>query len=333
MYLHFGTHKTGSTSIQNFLIKNRSQLFKDDIFYPTFRINHNDKSVYSGLKHHQFGWYLSGNKSFSFEKRDIDIFVKSINDSKKSVIVSTEVLMESFNNNNLDKLRKYFPKKNIKPIVYLRRQDLFKESWYSELVTNSNEKRNINDHDFYNLKYSELLDRLSDLFGRNNLIVRIFDFDKFIDRNLYYDFLTTISLKKFENYDFPLDSNIKIPSECIKQLKILNNFFCKSPEYKELKKTIIRNSRRYATLYDNSNLLSYDNKKRILDELKDDNNYISEKYFNNEKIFNDVLMDSSEDSVFDDIKEISTESILLTLFPIILDLTKKINDINCKEIR
>src|SRR5438270_311818 len=48
-FLHIGTEKTGTTSIQNFLSKNRSHLKKQEIIYPRIPGNqsHRDLTVYA----------------------------------------------------------------------------------------------------------------------------------------------------------------------------------------------------------------------------------------------------------------------------------------------
>ncbi|EAJ2846394.1 hypothetical protein C5533_08155, partial [Campylobacter coli] len=150
-YLHIGTMKTGSTSIQTFLKKNYLILIKKNILFPV-------KCLFAG--HHYFLVYQSsefsqeqGNKKFFMHtgkyrlifKDEIHEYVKKCNLNYKKELLTSKCSNVVFSDEciskdllrkdeiaNLKKILKDAGFTKIIVLVYLREQIDFISSWYSQ---------------------------------------------------------------------------------------------------------------------------------------------------------------------------------------------------------
>ena len=83
-FIHIGTHKTGTTSIQHLLDSNRSALLQRGCFYPRTGRPTNLPGQ------HNFAWELSGDRRFRNEYGTIDELVREIKERSEDVILSSE---------------------------------------------------------------------------------------------------------------------------------------------------------------------------------------------------------------------------------------------------
>ncbi|EKQ8067718.1 TPA: hypothetical protein R8U15_001839, partial [Campylobacter jejuni] len=129
--------KTGTTSIQTFLTKNKFLLLKQNYLYP-------ESILEWGHQHITLVWIIKSlklNKKLLFLKKEykqiLINFRKELQENKnKNVILSTEGLTWDFNNPTyvkiLYKILKLLGFNTIKIIVYLRQQEDMLSSLYSE---------------------------------------------------------------------------------------------------------------------------------------------------------------------------------------------------------
>lgn len=217
--LHIGTEKTGTTSIQSFLTQNRQALRQFGYAYlestglpsnrklATYCFNsdrHDDHHVALGIVESEKRelWRAK------FEE-DFDREVRSLDESVRSVFISNEQLhsrlfsIEEIQRVN-DILYKYFD--SVEVFVYLRRQDKMACSLYSTALKCGHSMEQVlpqvpdTDH-YYN--YEVLLDKWSEVFGQQNITVRVFDRKELAGGDLLSDFLTAsnaldIDLKQLE---------------------------------------------------------------------------------------------------------------------------------------
>ena len=89
LYLHVGPHKTGTTSIQKFMLDNQAILFKSNLVYP--------KQFVKIFGHHDFRQVIA--------ERRIDDQVKTFfNDNDHDFVLSSEDLI-SLNKEDFEYLR------------------------------------------------------------------------------------------------------------------------------------------------------------------------------------------------------------------------------------
>lgn len=201
IYLHIGANKTGSSAIQHYLNSNRALLIGNGILYPVSGCMGDAHYKLSNL----LGFVQGESKAVDFQSKSLiglyDSIRKEIDvcDLDK-IVFSSEyfVLPES-----IEVVRKFFVDFNIKIIVYVRRHDKWWPSSYNQAVrtvVNPPWGRGFRSYLNYYRKikscssrgdYRLLLDRWAEVFGKENIIVRPYEFQQ-NKPNIISDFLRAI---------------------------------------------------------------------------------------------------------------------------------------------
>lgn len=185
LYLHIGTHKTGTTSLQRFFSQNREILKKQGIVYPDTRID--------PYAHHALGWSFNIeteivpnailNKLKSFEK-EWSIIYQAAGDK---VLVSSETLL-SLSQEQMFQVREITRDFNVKIVIYLRRQDEMAASVLNELIKRGRWTKTCSGEIPYQLDYFKIITVWKDVFGIKNIIVRPFEDLQFYKKSIFADF-------------------------------------------------------------------------------------------------------------------------------------------------
>lgn len=205
LYLHVGTHKTGSTSIQHWLKENSEKLKSEGYYYPMEGSYFYPPEASPSLLAHA----ILDNKPAYIGRTIIDYnscvsdIKRDIRSSKCSdVIISSEHFSIAMTHDAVKKIYDLFTDlfDKITVIIYLRRQDTRIESSWSQAVKSS--LSNLSFNDFYNQNlsnpkwdYFKLLKPWIDIFGEKSVNIRPFEKSQFINKNLLHDFLTLIDSK------------------------------------------------------------------------------------------------------------------------------------------
>jgi hypothetical protein len=281
LYIHIGLHKTGSTSIQLFLNSNKEKIQKrHDIFY--LPIPKDDIVPYQ----HRYLNKLMTNDIIAFR----EIFVKNLSKSN-SFIISSECFMEKETYaNQLSQIKYLYDAIYI--IIYIRRQDEWIESLYKEdLINHQKYKFSIdewvdqvitNKHMFYNPNFLSTIERWASLFGKENIILRSFDDKYLIQKNAICDFcnILKIPFNKFDNYKIHANIGLK-NREIIEMFRITNGILDLNKQ-NELAKLLVLKESEYQSL------ISYEQRKKIINHFSVENEIISKKYFNNNPLFSEI---------------------------------------------
>lgn len=198
IYLHIGLHKTGTSSIQSFLDKNSNSMKKREgvvYFKPS-------------------PWPLpfkNGKPSVNLKLRGFD-GLKDIN-AKKAVISHENyswLFDESDVFNVYQKLKEYAD--DVYVVLYLRRQDSLAISqkqegtkWLDNSVAYGHELKALpSELNYYSSNYLDFYKKVklwSSIFGKNNVIVRIFEKDKLLGGDVVKDFSDIIGLRDYSEYE------------------------------------------------------------------------------------------------------------------------------------
>ncbi len=209
LYLHIGTHKTGSTALQVFFSQNRDNLAKNGILYPKVGC-----PEYSHYGQHLIAWsffenqnYLPSfngnilNKSFIAKMHLIEeLNLVSNDDSINTVILSSEEF-SVLNESEIEKLAKSLFNFDVEIIIYFRRQDNYLEASYKTSVLYSAYEKNFisfMDNQRMNLNYDSVIRNWEKSFGKN-IHVRSYEKTE-IKQNIVLDFCNLIGLRINNNY-------------------------------------------------------------------------------------------------------------------------------------
>lgn len=248
VYLHIGTMKTGTSALQRFLDTNREYLKEQGFLYPRLELGLPEQFFF---RNGHFVVYYAGRKNLLDQNVDQQEVIKmacrqlgELAENIENIVLSDELiwhyaakkqdfwteLAESFRKINCD----------LKIILYLRRQDTFIESLYSHAVK-SNHKMAGEFSDYlkgnvvkkFVMDYDSGIKELERQLGRENLLIRIYDQEKYIkNRNLIFaDFLEVLGLSLDGNYVMPEKvSNAGLAGNYIEFKRVMNGV----PEYREL---------------------------------------------------------------------------------------------------
>lgn len=198
LYLHIGNHKTGTSSIQRNLMQNRQLLETLGFEYFT----------YNTQRHcHAYIENNSPNGAFLKNKGELRNNLKRLKPGLDTII-SSENFSYFFYSKDIEDIHSalipFFD--DIKVIVYIRRQDAHLVSHYQEgakpfrqseyelwgnVVTPLPEFTPV--HLRY-LDYSSRLGLWEDVFGRDSLIIRVFEPDRLVHSDSFCDFISLLGL-------------------------------------------------------------------------------------------------------------------------------------------
>lgn len=226
LYLHIGTPKTGTTSIQHFCYDNMDRLSEEGYYYPELPFKYENKGKYrNGLFLEAIYYNEEGNREIEKEKENFNLGLKAIEEyfnTYDNIILSDEGIWTAcFNRkrgkNLMEELQQNAQSAGyqIKIIVYLRRQDDFLVSWYNQLIKHNISNKNTISWDEYFQNYSQYvqldylrcLKKLKNIFGMENIIVRRFDRQYFKGGSLIADFLDIFGIEL--NDCFYVDNDYK----------------------------------------------------------------------------------------------------------------------------
>ena len=242
LYLHIGTPKTATSSIQKFLAQNREVLESKGYVFP--------KSLhrYLNVNSRRNGHFLvrkvekaEGGRDHELEKQYLqegyDLIAKEFQ-TYDHVILSDESVWfaSSYSCKDLfTDLKKQADDNHyqVKIIVYLRRQDTFFLSrWnqavkqnvgYSSVLSCDEYIRKTLKKDGKILNYAHKLDQIADIFGADNLIVRRFEPTSWVDGSIIHDFMEAIGIPVTESFmELEEDANLRLGKNETEIKRIVN---------------------------------------------------------------------------------------------------------------
>jgi hypothetical protein len=248
IYVHIGWHKTGSSSIQEFLLTNKHDLIeREKIYYPS-----------EGMlicAHHPIAWAFQDKKSSPWGIVDIpqegpEKFIQEIYDAAElagcnSVVISSEefcFLNASQIKQFKSALEKYHFDANI--VAYIRRQDNLIESaynmevkwWGSRLRMSFQEY--VNAHTPY-ISYTQVLKGWADVFGVESLIVRPFSQEKLVGGDARDDFCEILKINLSQLEKSTARINDSLASQSLEFMRLMNSLMMSREENERILSRLI----------------------------------------------------------------------------------------------
>ena len=232
--LHIGSGKTGTSSIQHFMNRNRDRLAELGHLYPESpgRTRHARLGLFikpDALLGNTPSWRRQGFASpEDFREAFRSKLFAEINASGLSRVVLSDEALYGSPNNALRQLRSFTDgiAGRVRVIVYLRRQDDHLISRYQQVVKVGDVRRlgAWAQQDFgQTYDYRGKLGTWQRLVEPTELVVRRFERDSFVDGSLFADFLDAVGI------DVPADEleqvtnrNESLDAEAVEFLRLLN---------------------------------------------------------------------------------------------------------------
>lgn len=216
VYLHIGLPKTGTTSIQNFLTDNEDILKQHGIIFPDLGLRYPNVG-YRRNAHFMIADYIDENKKHFPDRpcADYDSSFDKIAELAKEydrIILMDEAIWRGSKKRSdfWPQLKNDFERRNLdlRIIVYFRRQDSYVQSLYAQKIKSDKSYTFYEFLDFlkdvdYPLDFASYMDRLSAIFGKDKLILRVFEKGQYMgpEHNLFSDFLDIFGLTLSDGFE------------------------------------------------------------------------------------------------------------------------------------
>jgi hypothetical protein len=327
LYLHVGSPKTATTSIQKYLELNAKILQEHGYCFPEL------PHQYPLISSSRNGHFLTGEIYKETGGRDRKLEqqyrlegmeqVEKCFEQFHRVILSDEILWRDilWKSNTRKPPQSVFPflmehsrqhEYQVKVIVYLRRQDDLILSYWNQKVkkVGNNHGRSFtetleeyvswsldNENGEYVLDYAHRLDYLAEIFGKENLIVRRFDPKTWIHGSVIDDFMHCIGIDDTEDF-IPLEkmTNPGLNENATEIKRILN----KNKDFSMEEGTYFRDilldlSAQTEDQRPQYSMLSTQERKELLKHFEADNAHIADTYVCDGKpLFSDTVKDLPE---------------------------------------
>lgn len=297
IYLHLGLPKTGTSSLQHYLLQNEKALKEQGILFAktargNFDHHHQIRFSLAGKLFHILKYCLNNkNRNLPIWTTAINLndlrnqFQKEINEYHgKNIIISSEWLALFLNVKKIKSLKKIFYPHQVIPVIYIRKQEEFIQSLYAQLVKDTTFRIPFK----FNLwwlkvlpfcNYYKIYQKWQKAFESKNIKIR--RYNQLKNNDIIEDFFSIITSKEIPGHDKSQRKNPHLDTRKIKLLRIYNK---KKYSLKAFEQTI----KRLETHKINQNGFSFISKnqaKAIANQYHKSNKKLANLYFNRKKLF------------------------------------------------
>jgi len=305
--LHVGTEKTGSTSIQKMLQGSYDLLLETGVLFPkSIGLPCNIKLTACALEdqpNHPIRGLL-GLKEEDVYARYVEETKRALRKEIKRTSPSVIIISDEHINAHLSSVKSLLLYKSIceeygnivSVIIYLRRQDEFRISLFSEAVRSGN-LTNFDLDDIlpvfdsipYQLNYLSVVNHLSETFSKDLIVPRIYDRDTFSERNICNDFLNVTGIKLTLDGIREQEENKTIDAKIIRYLALISSSLKKSnmPWAEKLRQKIIQICEQVFT--GPGPALQKESHIRFMNQFEKQNRILNDKYFSDKKSKGDLF--------------------------------------------
>ena len=230
--LHIGLAKTGTKTLQAAMTLNRDLLRRHGFVYPAL----------PGERHAGLAVYATEEKAdpglrahLGLGERDclvrfIDEFPSGLTAAVAGPDIHTAILSNEYCSTGLSTIEEIarFHRllsslaREIRVIVYLRRQDHLATSLYSARMKNGGQTSEFEFAEGFWFDYLELLDMWAEIFGRDHLVVRIFEPAQLHQDGLLADFSIAMGFEPFQELQRPPHMNMSLDVHALEFMRRFN---------------------------------------------------------------------------------------------------------------
>ncbi|EGK8010604.1 hypothetical protein IO400_001416 [Campylobacter lari] len=225
IYVHIGTVKTGTTTIQKFLHLNRKQLLKHGFHHPQIFDQRDYWLIVPAIKN------IKNNLNSKILQNKVIDFCKDIVADKKNIISSEALSHRLISLEDIYFFYQFLHKmgfSKIYIIIYFRDMlDVLCGLYNTQLKIGYQtalalQTVDLNQEGKSICNYRQTIENWGEVFGRENLIVRLFDKDEFYQGDLLKDFIHSIGLEWDDEFIIPERQNESLDLLGIELLRKIN---------------------------------------------------------------------------------------------------------------
>ncbi|MGN1131166.1 MAG: hypothetical protein ACI4Q8_07430 [Ruminococcus sp.] len=330
LYLHIGMPKTGTSYIQKFLRVNGNVLKTKGYVFPIF------PEVPNVLPQRNARFLLhtyrdKNGKADKIKKREVwnsnFEYISQLFTEYDNMILSDESIwgLNKKNKRFWKRLKKELNNRGIdcKIIAYLRRQDLFQQSHWAQIVQayeTCTFTEYINGVSKDRLDYYTRLNDIAKFMGKENIIVRVYEKQQWggTQNNLISDFFNAVGLELTDDFVTPEKSvvNISISGKYLAFKRYMNRYperqaksLKKDCLYRALGKLTYKNASN--TNYGKNVFLTQEETLNYLDRFKEQNELVAKEYLGREDgvlFMDEILVDEQKaEYTLEDFLEVANE--------------------------
>lgn len=295
LFLHIGTHKTGTSALQHFFLTNREILEKHGVYYPRTGCNR------EGMHHPLF--LPLDTKNITQSKRTFSSMVDELKQEigeKQQVLISSEMISKLISRKDFHAKSLFELFDTVKIIVYVRRPDDFIESAYRQQIKirrtysfdscyEEHKRRN----DIY-----MLCRKCSNFVGKDNVIVRCYEKNQFVGGTIFNDFLECIGLKMTGEYTLPSRNiNVSLGLDALLFKRAYNDLPSSIIEKRAVARMLETYMKQKPATKPRQRILSPQQRLDIIKEFEDGNRRVALEFLGRPegRLFYDPLPDASSD--------------------------------------
>ncbi|MDJ0820538.1 MAG: hypothetical protein QNJ09_01850 [Paracoccaceae bacterium] len=290
LFLHIGSHRTATTSIQQFMFANFEALKKTGILYPMRVARHQRliNTIFAGKRNSA----EVGQDLMERAAKHEAALGKPIG----TVVLSDEDISMRRDLSPLAGLREHF---DVQVVFSLRRQDLWLESWFFQNIKwqwiphlshctfdEFLERR----EEFHWIRYNRYVQHLEDVFGAENIRLNVFEKQQMPDGPVVA-FCKQIGLTDLSTCSTPPHVNSSMSAEMVEFLRHIPLDTFDPPErdllrqaFEAVDRNVLGNTGKQSEL-----LLSPDQRRAILAIYAEGNRALAQRHFNRDQLFLDPL--------------------------------------------
>lgn len=313
LYVHIGTPKTATTSIQMFCVENQEKLNEQSYSYPLLDFIY-PHVAYRRNGHFLAGWLYKPNGEEDVEKEQ-ELWDQGLAmvhrefEKYDNVILSDENLWHASNGRKFPYWAKLMQDAKehdyqVKVVIYIRRQDTLANSWLSQQVKEGwNTNATIKWDSFQRktrkvvFNYYLLLEKIAEVTGRENIIVRIFDRGKFKgkDHTIFSDFLEAIGVDYTDDFKITEEeANRSLTGNSQEILRIINTILPDDVETRTLVRESAQDCENYKDPQDNFVMFSEEEFNKFMGRYEKWNKALAKDYLDQEEPLFDMKRKEGE---------------------------------------
>lgn len=305
IYLHIGTPKTGTTSIQNFLDVNTPALAQQGIVVPRSlgERNHRRLCLYA-MDEHRIDKLRRSKRMLTPEivrlyrekvlrefRAEIATFPPA-----RHVAMTSEFMMRLRRRDELERLKEFVcltGQTDIRIVIYLRRQDLYYTSGYSQAIKGGKDipfapEGEISEQANY---YDRNLQVWADVFGSAALIVRPFERRSLKNGDVIDDFMAILGMDDLTGFERLAAHNESLDAYTVEFLRLLNSEVPRRDHGRE-NYGRARLIHALETISNGPRLrMGRENAERFLHNFEESNRSVARVYLNRETLFEEPVAD------------------------------------------